>query len=63
MSKYLARLLSAKFILVLGTVKLIISAFSKDFQKAGKAEDMLRSMVTGGTLFNSLVFIRPNRWP
>ena len=37
--------------------KLIISAFSKRFsKKAGKAEDFLRSAVTGGTLFNSLGF-------
>ena len=36
---------------------MIISAFSKRFsQKAGKAEDMLRNMVTGGTLFNELGF-------
>ena len=39
------------------TLKLIISAFSKRFSnKAGKAEDFLRSMVTGGTLFSSLGF-------
>jgi 1-deoxy-D-xylulose-5-phosphate synthase len=36
---------------------LITSAFSKRFSaKAGKAEDFLRSAVTGGTLFNSLGF-------
>ena len=36
---------------------MIISAFSKRFsQKAGKAEDMLRNMVTGGTLFSELGF-------
>ena len=39
------------------TLKLITSAFSKRFSaKAGKAEDFLRSAVTGGTLFNSLGF-------
>ena len=36
---------------------MIISAFSKRFsQKAGKAEDLLRNIVTGGTLFNELGF-------
>ena len=51
MSKYLARLLSGKIYFSLReTIKLIISAFSKRFsQKAGKAEDMLRNIVTGGT--------------
>ena len=39
------------------TIKLITSAFSKRFSaKAGKAEDLLRSAVTGGTLFSSLGF-------
>ena len=38
------------------TIKLITSSFSKRFVKAGKAEDFLRSAVTGGTLFNSLGF-------
>jgi len=34
-----------------------MSAFSKRFSaKAGKAEDLLRSAVTGGTLFSSLGF-------
>ena len=58
MSKYLARLLSGKiYFSFRETVKLIISAFSKRIsKKAGKAEDMLRSMVTGGTLFNELGF-------
>ena len=38
-------------------IKLIISAFSKRFsQKAGKAEDILRGIVTGGTLFSELGF-------
>ena len=58
MSKYLARLLSGKIYFSLReTIKLILSAFSKRFSKtAGKAEDMLRSIVTGGTLFNQLGF-------
>ena len=39
------------------TIKLIISALSKKFsKKAGQAEDFVRSVVTGGTLFNSLGF-------
>ena len=44
MSKYLARLLSGKFVSSLReTIKLILSAFSKRFSKsAGKAEDMLQ---------------------
>tara|TARA_B100000131_G_scaffold322917_1_gene378744 strand:- start:952 stop:2862 length:1911 start_codon:yes stop_codon:yes gene_type:complete len=58
MRKYLAKLLSGKLYFSLReTLKLIISAFSKRFsRKAGKAEDFLRSAVTGGTLFNSLGF-------
>jgi len=58
MSTYLAKLLSTKLYFSLReTIKLIISAFSKRFSdKAGKAEDFLRSAVTGGTLFNSLGF-------
>jgi|TARA_Y100001970_G_scaffold241301_1_gene304767 1-deoxy-D-xylulose-5-phosphate synthase len=58
MSTYLAKLLSGKMYFSLReTIKLIISAFSKRFSdKAGKAEDFLRSAVTGGTLFNSLGF-------
>ena len=58
MSKYLARLLSGKIYFSLReTIKLVLSAFSKRFSKtAGKAEDMLRSFVTGGTLFNQLGF-------
>ena len=58
MSKYLARLLSGKiYFSFRETIKLILSAFSKRFSKrAGKAEDMLRSMFTGGTLFNELGF-------
>ena len=58
MRAYLAKLLSGKLYFSLReTLKLIISAFSKRFStKAGKAEDFLRSAVTGGTLFNSLGF-------
>ncbi len=58
MSKYLANLLSGKlYFNFRETIKMIISAFSKRFsQKAGKAEDMLRNMVTGGTLFSELGF-------
>ena len=58
MSKYLAKLLSGKLYFSLReTIKMVISAFSKRFsQKAGKAEDMLRNIVTGGTLFNELGF-------
>ena len=58
MSTYLAKLLSGKIYFSLReTIKLIISAFSKRFSdKARKAEDFLRSAVTGGTLFSSLGF-------
>ena len=58
MRTYLARLLSGKIYFSLReTFRLIVSAFSKRFSaKAGKAEDFLRSAVTGGTLFNSLGF-------
>ena len=58
MSKYLANILSGKlYFSFRETIKMIISAFSKRFsQKAGKAEDLLRSAVTGGTLFSSLGF-------
>ena len=58
MSKYLTRLLSGKLYFSLReTVKMVISAFSKRFsQKAGKAEDLLRGIVTGGTLFSELGF-------
>jgi len=58
MRTYLAKLLSGKIYFSLReTFKLITSAFSKRFSaKAGKAEDFLRSVVTGGTLFNSLGF-------
>ena len=58
MSKYLANLLSGKlYFNFRETVKMVISAFSKRFsQKAGKAEDLLRNIVTGGTLFSELGF-------
>ena len=58
MSRYLAKLLSGKLYFSLReTLKMIISSFSKRFsQKAGKAEDMLRNIVTGGTLFSELGF-------
>jgi 1-deoxy-D-xylulose-5-phosphate synthase len=58
MSKYLAKLLSGKlYFNFRETIKLITSAFSKRFsQKAGKAEDILRGLVSGGTLFSELGF-------
>ena len=58
MRTYLAKLLSGKIYFSLREIfKLIVSIFSKRFSvKAGKAEDFLRSAVTGGTLFNSLGF-------
>ena len=58
MSKYLANLLSGKlYFSFRETIKMIISSFSKRFShKAGKAEDLLRNIVTGGTLFNELGF-------
>jgi len=58
MRSYLAKLLSGKLYFSFKEIlKLIISSFSKRFSaKAGKAEDFLRSAVTGGTLFNSLGF-------
>ena len=58
MSKYLAKLLSGKlYFSFRETVKMVISAFSKRFsQKAGRAEDLLRGLVTGGTLFSELGF-------
>ena len=58
MRSYLAKLFTGKIYFSLReTLKLITSAFSKIFSaKAGKAEDFLRSAVTGGTLFSSLGF-------
>jgi 1-deoxy-D-xylulose-5-phosphate synthase len=58
MSKYLAKLLSGKmYFSFRETVKMIISAFSKRFaEKTAKAEDLLKGLVTGGTLFSELGF-------
>ncbi|MFL2892733.1 MAG: 1-deoxy-D-xylulose-5-phosphate synthase [Candidatus Pelagibacter sp.] len=58
MKSYLAKIFSGKIYFNLReTLKLIFSSFSKRFsKKAGAAEDFLRSVVTGGTLFNSLGF-------
>ncbi|MDC0426416.1 1-deoxy-D-xylulose-5-phosphate synthase [Pelagibacteraceae bacterium] len=58
MSKYLATLLSGKmYFSFRETVKMIISAFSKRFaEKTAKAEDLLKGIVTGGTLFSELGF-------
>ena len=58
MSRYLARLLSGKiYFSFRETLKLILSAFSIRFsKKAGKAEDLFRGVVTGGTLFSELGF-------
>jgi len=58
MSSYLAKLLSGKLYFNLReTIKMVISSFSKRFsQQAGKAEDLLRNIVTGGTLFSELGF-------
>jgi 1-deoxy-D-xylulose-5-phosphate synthase len=58
MSKYLATLLSGRlYFSFRETVKMIISAFSKRFaEKTAKAEDLLKGLVTGGTLFSELGF-------
>jgi 1-deoxy-D-xylulose-5-phosphate synthase len=58
MSKYLAKLLSGRmYFSFRETVKMVISAFSKRFaEKTGKAEDLLKGLVTGGTLFSELGF-------
>ena len=58
MSTYLARLLSGKvYFSFRDTIKSIMSAFSKRFsKKAGKAEEFIKGMVTGGTLFSELGF-------
>lgn len=58
MSSYLARLLSGKtYFSFRETIKSIISIFSKRFRdKAGKAEEFIRDIVSGGTLFNELGF-------
>jgi 1-deoxy-D-xylulose-5-phosphate synthase len=58
MSRYLARLLSGKMYFSLReTVKMIVSAFSKRFaEKTAKAEDLIKGLVSGGTLFSELGF-------
>ena len=58
MSKYLARILSGKmYFSFRETVKMIISSFSKRFaEKTAKAEDLIKSLVSGGTLFSELGF-------
>ena len=57
MSKYLANLLSGKLYFSLReTIKMIICLSKRFNQKARKAEDLLRNIVTGGTLFNELGF-------
>ena len=58
MSSYLARLLSGKtYFGFREIIKSIISVFSKRFKdKAGKAEEFIRDIVSGGTLFNELGF-------
>jgi len=58
MSKYLPKLLSGKIYFSLReTVKMITSAFSKRFtERTAKAEDTIRGLVTGGTLFSKLGF-------
>jgi 1-deoxy-D-xylulose-5-phosphate synthase len=58
MSKYLARLLSGKmYFSFRETIKMIISYFSKRFaEKTAKAEDLIKGLVSGGTLFSELGF-------
>jgi 1-deoxy-D-xylulose-5-phosphate synthase len=58
MSKYLAKLLSGKmYFSFRETVKMIISSFSKRFaEKTAKAEDLIKGLVSGGTLFSELGF-------
>jgi len=58
MSKYLPKLLSGKIYFSLReTIKMITSSFSKRFaERAAKAEDAIRGLVTGGTLFSELGF-------
>ena len=58
MSSYLARLLSGKTYFNLREIlKLITSVFSKKIKDtAGKAEEFMRDIVSGGTLFNELGF-------
>ena len=58
MSSYLAKLLSGKtYFSFRETIKFITTAFSKRFRdKAQKAEEFFRDIVSGGTLFNELGF-------
>ena len=58
MSKYLARLISGKmYFSFRETVRMIISSFSKRFaEKTAKAEDLIKGLVSGGTLFSELGF-------
>ncbi len=58
MSSYLAKLLSGKIYFGFRkAIKLATSFFSKQFSaKAHKAEDFLKNVVTGGTLFSELGF-------
>ena len=58
MSSYLARLLSGRtYFGFRETIKSITSVISKRFkEKAGKAEEFIRDIVSGGTLFNELGF-------
>ena len=58
MSSYLARLLSGRTYFGLREIiKSITSVFSKGFkEKTGKAEEFIRDIVSGGTLFNELGF-------
>ena len=56
MSKYLAKLCQENSS-VLETLKIKSPFFKRFSQKAGRAEDLLRNIVTGGTLFSELAFI------
>ena len=58
MSRYLSKLLTGRLYFSLReTIKMIISSFLKRFmKKAAKAEDFLRGIVSGGTLFSELGF-------
>jgi len=58
MSSYLARLLSGKtYFNIREILKRITSTFSKRFKdRTGKAEEFIRDIVSGGTLFNELGF-------
>ena len=58
MSKYLVKLMSGKFYFSFReTVKMVISAFSKRFaEKTARAENLIKGLVSGGTLFSELGF-------